>query len=216
MSLDSVHDAPAYKEALHMIESNRVRRVSHVLVLLASTVAWEGSVLAQTDNQAAPVGRRSGAGIGDARCNPARRCATGRSCRMRRRRHRRPRLRPVVVRAAAAAGTCATGARRSRSARSSRRRSTASPSSIRCTTRPRASTICRATAAIVHEPHAAGATAAIRRAQRPHAVWRAQLAPRVQAQGPGDRGHQELGAGRDGLPRQPAAGRNRTRWARRR
>jgi hypothetical protein len=56
MSLDSVHDAPAYKEALKMIESNRVRRVSHVLVLLASTVAWEGLVLAQTDNQAAPAG----------------------------------------------------------------------------------------------------------------------------------------------------------------
>jgi len=39
-----------------MIESNRVRRVSHVLVLLASTAAWQGSVLAQTDNQAAPPG----------------------------------------------------------------------------------------------------------------------------------------------------------------
>src|SRR5581483_6220803 len=56
MSLDSVHDAPAYKEALKMIESNRARRVSHVLVLLASTAAWQGSVLAQTDNQAAPAG----------------------------------------------------------------------------------------------------------------------------------------------------------------
>ncbi len=39
-----------------MIESNRVRRVSHVLVLLASTAAWQGSVVAQTDNQAAPPG----------------------------------------------------------------------------------------------------------------------------------------------------------------
>jgi len=56
MSLDSVHDAPAYKEALDMIESNRVRRVSHALVLLASTAVWEGSVLAQTDNQAPPSG----------------------------------------------------------------------------------------------------------------------------------------------------------------
>ena len=45
-----------------MIESNRVRRVSHVLVLLASTAAWEGSVLAQTDNQAPPSGAAPASG----------------------------------------------------------------------------------------------------------------------------------------------------------